>query len=169
MNKPIQRVFILGNFVATKPRACGIEPRILAKGLVRHGVDVHTFSYRDVLEQERRFRIGKLGLKQAHAATEALLLTQIRVYHPELILVIGGKGFSAKTVEKIRTVAPGVPIVGREADPRPEADRHRTEIGRACDFLLTIDSGEWMEYYKNLGIKTVAFFPFSCDPDLQHP
>ncbi len=166
MTSSIKRVFFMANFKTSGPSVLRIDARHWCKGFVRNGLDVLPFSYRDVLEQQMRLPFRKLGRKRARAATEKLLLNQIRIYRPDLIVVFGGKGFDANTIEKMRLAAPGVPIVGRDADAWPEGDPLRSEIARSCDMMVVTNAGKWMEYYKSLDVKRVAFFPCPCDPDL---
>ncbi len=167
--KPIQRVFTIANFADSKPRACRIDPRHWCKGLLRNGVDVQRFSYRDIHDQFVRWPFRKLGRRLSRDAVDRALVEQIRVYHPDLILIMCGKGFGAETIAKIRAAAPDVPIFGRDIDAWPATDPSRIEIARNCDGMTVTDAGEWMEFYKSLGLDTVAFFPCPCDPDIHRP
>ncbi len=168
-HNPIQRVFAIANFADAKPRACRIDPRHWCKGLVLNGVDVQRFSYRDIHDQQGWLPSRKWRRRFSRDAVDAALVEQIRVYHPDMILILCGKGFGKETIAKIRAVAPGVPIVGRDIDAWPATDPSRIEIARCCDVMTVTDAGEWMEFYKSLDIPTVAFLPCPCDPMIHRP
>lgn len=165
----IERVFLIADFKDEFPQASRIERRHWVKGFIRHGLDVQRFSYRNVMEQLAPIKHHRVAARWGKPRADDALATQMRHYHPDIVMILNMKLFDPATMTLIREAAPGAVVIGREEDPYPEANPDRTAIARCCDWVLASSAGRYLEYYKQQGVPRCAFIPCPCDPDIHHP
>jgi len=163
-----KRIFAIADFKDEVPRSIHIQPRMWVKGLLRLGHDVQRFSYRNVMMQCSPFPSKRIARHFAKKRTDALLVEQIKRYHPDIVFILGMKYLDAKTVIAIRDAAPDAVFIGREEDPFPDKNPARLAIARQTDIVITTSAGRFLKTYKDAGVKCCAFIPNMCDPDIQH-
>jgi len=103
----------------------------------------------------------------AKRKADAILIEQIRQYHPDIILITAMKYLNAETVQELRKVAPSAIFVGRDGDPFPELNLARLEIAKQLDIMTCFYAGRFLETYRKAGVPLCAFMPPPCDPDIQ--
>ncbi|MBT3279467.1 MAG: glycosyltransferase [Phycisphaerales bacterium] len=166
----IRRVLMVHRSHSGKPRSCQVESRYWAKGLIQNGIDVQLVCYESILRSRSNSGLlSKFKGYDAYRYADQCLGKVIDAYRPDLVLVFCRRILGPKTIQTIRTFAPGVPIVGRDIDAWPNTSSERTYIGAECDKMIVTDAGDWMEHYSQIGVPHVAFFPVPCDPDIHRP
>lgn len=164
-----KRIFMIGDFKDDTPTSISIERRHWYKGFVRAGYDVQRFSYLNILRQFSLFGSKSIAKKFAHKKTEALLLSQVKSYQPDIVMVLIMKDIRPEIIDDIRRLAPDAHVIGRDVDWLPQNNPERTAIARKMDSLIATNAGQWLQYYKDLGVPRCAFMPCPCDPDIQRP
>lgn len=168
MSEP-QRIFIVGNFKDESPQSIRIEQRRWVKGFIRLGHDVQRFSYRNIMLQSSPFKSKKFARRFAKKNTDKILVEEVKVYHPDIVLVISMKYLDENTIAALREVAPKAVFVGRDDDPFPEKNLGRIAIAKKMDIVVATNAGRFLRTYKEARIPVCAFIPNPCDPDIQHP
>jgi glycosyltransferase involved in cell wall biosynthesis len=141
------------------------------KGLIRLGHDVQRFAYRNILTQFNPFsgkRFRRFFPDFVRKRADNMLTGQIEVYKPHIVLLLGMKYLTDRTVRAIRDAAPGAKIVGRDEDPFPERNAARLAIAKETDIVIMTGADKFLQTYKDLGVPCCAFVPNACDPDIQH-
>jgi glycosyltransferase involved in cell wall biosynthesis len=167
----MKRVFFIADFKDESERSIRLQSRMWVKGLIRAGCDVQRFSYRNILTQFNPFsgkHFRRFMPKFVKRHTDELLVNQIKAYCPHIVFIFGMKYLDTKTIQAIRSAAPGVLIVGRDEDPFPEKNPERLAIAAQCDVVVNSSAGVFLESYKKAGVPRCAFFPNICDPDIQY-
>lgn len=164
-----KRILMIGDFKDDTPTSIAIERRHWYKGFVRAGHDVQRFSYMNILRQFSFFGNKSFAKKFAHRKTEALLLSQVKSYQPDIVMVLIMKDIRPQLIDEIRRLVPDAHFIGRDVDWLPQNNPERTAIARKMDSLIATNAGQWLQYYKEIGVLRCAFFPCPCDPDIQRP
>ena len=163
-----RRVFVISDFRDERPQSVQLQQRMWVKGLTRLGLDVQRFSYRNVLMQLSRFRSLTLSLRFFKAKCDQVMASQIRAYRPDIVLILPMKYLNADSIRMAREAAPTAVFVSRDEDPYPDEKPERIDIARQTDLLIATFGGDWLRTYKHAGVRTCAFLPNLCDPDLQY-
>jgi len=119
--------------------------------------------------QSSPFKSKKFAQRFAKRHTDNILVEQIKLYHPDIVLVISMKYHDENTIASMRGVAPEAVFVGRDVDPFPEENLRRIAVGKKMDIVMATNAGRFLRTYKEAGIPVCAFIPNPCDPDIQHP
>lgn len=164
-----KRILMIGDFKDDTPTSIAIERRHWYKGFVRAGHDVQRFSHLNILRQFSLFGSKSIAKKFAHKKTEALLLSQVKSYQPHIVMVLIMKDIRPEVLDEIRHLAPDAHVIGRDVDWLPQNNPERTAIAKKMDSLIATNAGQWLRYYKDLGVPRCAFIPCPCDPDIQRP
>ncbi len=162
--KPL-RIFLIGNFRDTAVISVNAEPRLWQKGLIRLGHDVQRFSYTNVKEQnigEKKLFSKRYGTKFADAA----MLEQIKIYHPDIVLIMKLGSFSPSLIPAMRQAAPNAFFAGRDGDWYPQKQKGRIEIACQLDMIMASNAGIFLQEYKNREMRLCSFMPNPCDPDI---
>ena len=160
---------MIGDFKDDTPSSITIERRHWYKGFIRAGHDVQRFSYLNILLQFSFFGSKSIAKNFAQHKTERLLLDQINAYCPDIVMVLIMKDIRPELIDEIRKLSPNAVFIGRDVDWLPQNNPERTAIAKKMDCIIATNAGEWLQYYKDLGIPKCAFIPCPCDPDIHHP
>ncbi len=96
-------------------------------------------------------------------------MEKVKVYYPDIVLVISMKYLDENTIAALREVAPKAVFVGRDDDCFPEKNLGRIAIAKKMDIVVATNAGRFLRTYKEARIPACAFIPNPCDPDIQHP
>jgi len=166
--KSIKRIFIISDFKDESPQSIQVQSRMWCKGLIRLGFDVQRFGYRNILLQSSLFPIKKYARRLAKRKADALLIKQIKGYHPDIILILSMKYLDENTLTQMRQAASDAIFLGRDEDPWPDRNPDRLKIAQKTDMVITTSAGRFLKVYKDIGIPRCAFIPNMCDPDIQY-
>jgi len=161
----IKRIFIVAD-ISFKPIKMFLDqmPK-LAKGFIRLGHDVRTFSYCNALEQVCPIGSTMFAARFYKSRVDELLAVQVKNYCPDVVYVSFARVLDAMTVEKMREAAPQAAFIGADGDPWPQSHRGRVETAKRLDILTATNDGEFLQVYRDAGVKTCVFMPNICDPD----
>lgn len=159
---------MIADFKDESPRSIHIQPRMWMKGFLRLGCDVQRFSYRNIMMQNSFLPNKYLARIFAKKKTDAILIEQIKRYHPDIIFIHCMKYLDSETVVLMRDAAVDAIFIGREEDPFPELNPERLAIASKTDIVVATSGGRFLKTYKDAGVKRCAFIPNMCDPDIQH-
>lgn len=140
------------------------------KGLLRCGCDVQTFNYRQAVSHKGRLRhriLKRVILKNRIVET---LESELRSYRPDVVLLPRDrvKDLDGAVLDAMRRAAPEAAFAAIAQDWLPELDPVRLSICPHLDYVLVTSAGDFLRTYKKAGVKTCAFLPNACDPDLQY-
>ncbi len=167
MQKP-KRIFVIADFKDEKPQSIRVQPRMWVKGLLRLGLDVQRFSYRNIMMQCSPLPGKKIALHFAKKRVDKVLVEQIKRYHPDVVLLLSMKYLDAENVRLAHEAAPNALFASRDGDPFPEKNLNRIAVAKETDIVMTTSSGRFLRVYRDAGVPQCAFIPNMCDPDIQH-
>jgi len=144
------------------------NPHKFAKGFTRLGHDVRQFSYYEKVLGLSLFNNRALAHLFAKKKTDALLAEALKNYEPDIIFISFIRMLDAESVEKLRKAAPDAVLVGFDGDAWPELRPGRIDIAKKLDILLATNDGIYLQTYRDAGVKSCAFLPNCCDPDIDH-
>jgi len=140
----------------------------LAKGFIRLGHDVRTFSYCTALSQASPFESKSLSRLLFKSQVDKLLYDQIEDYKPDIVYVSFPKIFDADTVKQMRQAAPNAVFIGSDGDPWPKLRPETIETAKRFDILTATNDGQFLQDYRDAGVPLCSFMPNICDPDIDH-
>lgn len=153
------------NYSSVKP-FCQIHK--LIKGLVRLGHDTHVFNYGGALQQVSPFKSRSFSQRLYKRRVDDMLATQTREYEPDLVLVTFARALDADSIRILRGAAPHAVFLGFDDDPWPRLQRNRIETARQLDIVAATNDGEWLQDYRDAGIRQCAFVPNACDSTVEY-
>ena len=140
-----------------------------AKGFIRLGNDVRTFSYRDTLRACSPFKSKSLSSFFYKFKVDELLVAEVANYEPHIVLVFLHGKLDRETIDLMRRASPNTVFIGFDADPWPRLQKgNRIETAKGLDILTATNSGEYLEDYRRAGVPLCVFMPNMCDPDIHH-
>lgn len=170
-DRQARRIFVVGNLADTSLPTILRAPHYWLKGLIRCGCDVQTFSYRNMLMRSGS-PLGKVltRLSRKRRVVETLL-GQLTSYRPNVVFLPRDrvKDLDETNVVAMREAAHDAVFVTIAHDWLPDLDPIRIGLCRHMDIVLTTSAGEFLNTYKDLGVKRCAYMPNPCDPDVQYP
>lgn len=163
-----KRIFIVGD-VSSKPIKLYLNqmPK-LAKGFIRLGHDARIFSYCNAIEQIRFFKSKTLSRLFYKSKVDNLISEQVRNYRPDIVYISFARFLDAETIDVIRKAAPNAVFIGGDGDPWPKLQGNRIETAKQFDILTATNDGEFLQDYRDAGVKHCVFMPNMCDPDVDH-
>ena len=164
----VRRVFVIADFRDEKPHSIHLQHRMWVKGLLRLGLDVQRFSYRNVLMQLSPLASKRFALRVAKRKCDECLVKQIANYRPDIVLILNMSYLDADTVRMAREAAPKAVFVGRDNDALPEKNPARLAIAAETDIVVATSAGAFLKTYKAASVPVCAFLPNTCDPDIQY-
>jgi spore maturation protein CgeB len=138
----------------------------LSKGFIRLGHDARIFSYRKALLHKNPLKSKTFSRYFFKSKADNLLVEQIRNYKPDIIYVNFARHLDAETIERARVAAPSAVFVGVDADPWPKLHPYKIEMAKKLDILTATNDGEFLQDYREAGVKLCVFMPNMCDPDV---
>ncbi len=165
----IKRIFLIAHFKDESVQSIRVERRHWLKGFVRIGHDVQRFNYRNIMIQSSPLKTKTIIRFFGKKVADNILIEQIKHYYPDIVFVLSMEGLNADTVRGMRKFAPNAVFVGRDGDWYPAKNKERMKIAKEMDIVIATNAGEWLMDYKKAGVRTCAFLPCPCDPDIQHP
>lgn len=167
MKRP-KRIFVIADFKTSDPTSIRLQSRMFVKGLIRLGHDVQCFSYPNIAMQFSRFQKKSRALKSGKSKADTALVDQIRAYGPDMILLMVMKYIDAESIQRIRQVVSNTPIIGHDEDAFPASYPERLKLAKETDMMICTGAGQFLQDYKDVGVKRVAFLPNVCDSDIQY-
>lgn len=161
------RILMVADLRQDDIRGLTNNARKFAKGFLRLGHDVYTFSYRDLLLELSPIGSKRWAGKLAKDKTDALLTEVARQYQPDLVFVTGFRYLDGRTIERLRQAAAGALLVCWYGDMFDGVDPQVEPIAAQADWFLATSAGVTLRRYRALGPRC-AFLPNPCDPDLEH-
>jgi len=163
-----KRIFLISDFKDESPKSTRIVQRRWLKGFIRLGHDVQRFSYRNIMLQSSPFPSKRIAQGFAKRKADAILIEQIKQYHPHIVFVHSMKYLDEKSIQAAHMVAPDTVFIGGDDDPFPEKNPARIAVAKQMDIVIATNAGSFLKTYKDSGIPVCAFIPNSCDPDIQY-
>ncbi|MBN2138817.1 MAG: glycosyltransferase [Sedimentisphaerales bacterium] len=140
----------------------------LAKGFIRLGHDVRLFSYCNALAQASPLKSKSFASRFYKSSVDDMLADQIKSYAPDIVYVSFARVLDAHSVVRMRQAAPNAVFVGGDGDPWPQHQRNRIATAKELDIVTATNDGEFLDVYKNAGVRRCVFMPNMCDPDTDH-
>ncbi len=163
-----KKIFIISDFKDESPKSIRMQPRMWVKGLTRLGHDVQRFSYRNIMIQNSPLPSKRIARHFAKKKADKILFEQVKLYHPDIIFILGFKYFDEQTIKGLKHQQADAIFISREEDPFPDKYPQRAAIAKQTDILISTSAGRFLQTYKDAGIKKCAFIPNMCDPDIQY-
>jgi len=138
----------------------------LGKGLIRLGHDVRFFSYGTALSQVSPFKSRTITARFYKCRVDEILAIQVKNYRPDVVYVSFARVLDARTVALMREAAPNAVFIGGDGDPWPQHNMDRVETAKELDILTATNDGDFLQVYKDAGVRCCAFMPNMCDPDI---
>ncbi len=138
----------------------------LAKGFIRLGHDVRLFSYCSTLSQVSPIESKTFASLFYKSKVDDLLAATVGSYKPDIVYVSFARVLDARTVARMRQAAPNAVFIGGDGDPWPQHHKNRVETAKELDILTATNDGEFLQVYKDAGIRRCVFMPNMCDPDV---
>jgi len=138
----------------------------LAKGFIRLGHDVRLFSYCNALSAVSRIKSRTFARCLYKSRVDELLVKQAENYDPDIVYVSFPRVLDAQTVTRMRNAAPNAVFVGGDGDPWPQHHKGRIQTAKELDILTATNDGEFLQMYKDAGVRRCVFMPNMCDPDV---
>jgi glycosyltransferase involved in cell wall biosynthesis len=141
----------------------------LTKGFIRLGNDVRCFSYNNILKQLSPLKSRKFSGFFYKKKADNILSDFAKSYKPDIV-IIGGfpKCFDGISINRLREAVPKAIFVGGDGDPWPKLNPGRIETAKHFDMLTGTNDGQWLQDYRDAGVKNCIFMPNMCDPDTDH-
>jgi hypothetical protein len=142
------------------------NPIKLAKGFIRLGHDVRNFSYFETVMGLSPLRNRAFARLFAKDKADGLLVEAIANYRPDIIFINFIRMLDAESIERLRQTAPNAVLVGFDGDAWPKLRPGRIDIAKKLDILLATNDGQYLQTYRESGVRKCFFMPNSCDPDI---
>jgi glycosyltransferase involved in cell wall biosynthesis len=164
MDKPL-RILFVGDFDYNAVKIFANQAHKLAKGFVKLGHDIRLFNYSGELARMSPFKSRTLSVLVYKRRVDELVCNFCKDYRPHIIHVSFPKCLDIHTLEAVRSAIPSAVIIGADGDPWPNLHPERIETAKGLDILTTTDDGEFLDYYRQAGVRNCVFMPNLCDPD----
>jgi len=166
MNKH-KRIFVVYG-MNYNPIKLFFQTQKLIKGFIRLGYDVLPFNYDRALLEISIFKSKALSERFYKYRVDLLLVDQVQSYKPDIIYVSFARALDAESIKNMRRAAPNAIVVGGDEDPWPKLQRNRIETAKELDVLTATNDGQWLQDYRDAGVKLCKFMPNCCDPDIEY-
>jgi spore maturation protein CgeB len=166
MNKA-KRIFVVYG-MNYNPVKLFFQTQKLIKGFIRLGYDVLPFNYDRALLELSVFKSKTLSERLYKSRVDRLMTDQIRAYQPQIIYVSFARPLDVESIKLMRLAAQNAILIGGDEDPWPKLQRNRIEAAKELDILTATNDGQWLQDYRDAGIRLCKFMPNSCDPDIEH-
>lgn len=163
-----KRIFIIADVSSKGVKIYLNQMPKLAKGLIRLGHDARIFSYCDALKKESPFKSRSLSKRFYKSRVDNLIAEQIKNYKPDIVYVSFARVLDCETIELARQTAPNAVFIGGDGDPWPKLQKNRIETAKKLDILTATNDGEFLQDYRDAGLKNCVFMPNMCDPDTDY-
>jgi spore maturation protein CgeB len=160
-----KRIFMVSDLRLDAVQMFKNNPVKLAKGFIRLGHDVRQFGYFETVIGLSPIKNRAFARLFAKNKADDLLVEAVKNYRPDIIFITFVRVFDAETVERMRRAAPNAVFVGFDVDAWPQLHIGRIEIAKKLDILLATNDGEYLQTYRDAGVRKCVFMPNSCDPD----
>jgi glycosyltransferase involved in cell wall biosynthesis len=169
MTEGIHKILILSD-TNNKPVKMYLDqaPK-LAKGFIRLGHDVRHLSYCSILSQLSHFKSRSLSGFFCKRKADEIIAQFVRQYKPDIIFVGFAKYLDSATISLLREEVPSAVLVGGDGDPWPKLQKDkRIETAMGLDIMTATNDGEFLQDYRDAGVRRCVFLPNICDPDTDH-
>jgi len=141
----------------------------LAKGFIRLGHDARHFSYSSVLLQLSPLKSRRISAILCKKKVDEFLAVYIRSYKPDIIYINFPRSSDRDTIDAMQQEAGSAVFIGVDGDPWPKLQKDkRIETAVGLDILTATNDGEFLQDYRDAGVKHCIFMPNMCDPDTDH-
>jgi spore maturation protein CgeB len=161
-----KRIFVISS-LNYDPVKMFFVVRKFIKGFIRLGHDVMEFNYKLALNGMCPIERKTIALKWYKPKVDILLTEQIKSYQPDIVLLSFARGIDSQLLEMIKKQVPNTIIVGLDGDPWPKLQRGRIQAAQRTDVLFATNDGQWLQDYRDEGVKRCHFIANSCDPDIE--
>ncbi len=161
-----KRIFMVSDLRLDAVQMFKNNPIKLAKGFIRLGHDVRQFSYFETALSLSPVKNRTFARLFAKNKADGLLVEAIKNYRPDIIFINLVRLLDAETVERMREAATKAVFIGLDVDPWPQLHPGRIEIAKKFDILMSTNDGQFLQTYRDAGVKKCVFMPNSCDPDV---
>jgi hypothetical protein len=141
----------------------------LAKGFIRLGNDVRFFGYNAALMQASPIKSRDFAAKFFKSRVDRTLADRIANYCPDIVYVSFARSIDGSTVLRMRQAAPNAVFIGGDGDPWPQLQANRIDAAKQLDVLTATNNGQFLQTYRDAGVRSCVFLPNMCDPDTDHP
>jgi spore maturation protein CgeB len=162
----VKKIFMVTDLRLDAVQMFKNNPIKLTKGFIRLGHDVRHFSYYEVILGMSPLRSRTLAPLLAKNKVDSILTKAIGTYKPDIIYVSFTRLLNAETVSKMRQAAPRAVFIGLDVDLWPQQHPGRIEIAKKLDILMATNDGQFLQTYRNAGVRKCVFMPNCCDPDI---
>ena len=162
-----KRILIVADLSSNPIKMFLHHARKLAKGFIRLGHDVNTFSYRSELLQLSPLKNPSFAGCFFKSKVDELLANGIRNYSPDIIHVSFAKFLDVKTIALMQQAAPNAFLIGIDVDLWPELHKNKVQTAEKLDVVLTTYGDNGQQAFRHGGVRCV-FMPNMCDPDVEH-
>lgn len=164
----IRRILIITDISYNPVKMFLDQMHKLSKGFIRLGHDARIFSYRKALLHKNPLKSKTFSKYFFKSKADNLLIKHVRNYKPDIIYVNFARHLDAETIERARVAAPNAVFIGVDADPWPKLHPNKIKMAKRLDILTATNDGEFLQGYRDAGVKHCVFMPNMCDPDVDH-
>jgi spore maturation protein CgeB len=161
-----KRIFMVSDLRLDAVQMFKNNPIKLAKGFIRLGHDVRHFSYFETAMGQSPLKNKFIARLFGKNKADDLLAGAIKNYRPDIIFISFIRLLDAETIERLRRAAPNAVFVGFDVDAWPQLRPGRIDIAKKLDILLATNDGQYLQTYRDAGVRKCFFMPNSCDPDI---
>jgi len=161
-----RRIFIVADISAKPVKMFLDQMPKLAKGFIRLGHDVRLFSYCSALSEASPLKSRSFAARFYKSRVDEVLSRQVAGYSPDVVYVSFARVLDAQTVARMRSAAPNAVFIGGDGDPWPGLQQNRVETAGQLDIVTATNDGEFLQVYRDAGVRQCVFMPNMCDPDV---
>jgi spore maturation protein CgeB len=161
-----KRIFMVSDLRLDAVQMFKNNPIKLAKGFIRLGHDVRQFNYFETALSLSPVKNRGFARLFAKNKTDGLLVEAIKNYRPDIIFITFVRVFDAESAERMRQAAPKAVFIGLDVDLWPQLHPGRIETAKKYDILMATNDGQFLQTYRDAGIRKCVFMPNACDPDI---
>ena len=163
------RIFIVADIKYKSIKVFVDQIPKIAKGFIRLGNDVRSFSYCNVLDQISPLKSKTLSKLLFKSKVDELLADQLKNYKPDIVYINFPRVLDANTIKHMRQAAPDAVFIGDDGDPWPKLQKGgRLNTAKELDILTATNDGTFLQDYRDAGVPNCVFMPNLCDPDVDH-
>ncbi len=141
----------------------------LAKGFIRLGHDVRHFNYGGTLSAMSPLKSRRFAKFFCKSKVDSALAEMAKHYYPHIVYVSFAKYVDGNTINILRSILPDATFIGGDGDPWPKLQKDgRIETAKKLDILTATNDGQFLQDYKDAGVRLCVFMPNMCDPDIDH-
>ena len=163
-----RRILIIGDISYSPIKFFQNQLLVLAKGFVRTGQDARIFNYEGEIAKLCGFKSRTLSKLLYKKKVDQLLCDLCSNYEPDIIYTSFPRFLDWETLIKVRNTVPKTTLLGMDGDPWPKLQPGRIRTAKELDIVLATNDGQWLQDYRDAGVRLACFMPYCCDSDIEH-